>query len=156
MDHLLQLSASNLLLFGISFLIDELVLLDSIARIEQEHAFAGQTVAARAAGFLIITFDVLGQIVMDDKPDIGFVDAHAESDCGTDDSHFISQEKFLVTVALFRRQTGMIWFGSDPICAKPFGQIFSGLAGLAINDTAFFGPTFEEIVQLLVRLLFRQ
>ncbi len=83
-------------------------LLDHVAGAEEQHAFAGQAVAAGAAGFLVVALDVFGQIVMDDEADVGLVDAHAEGDGGADDAHFVAQEKFLVLGALARR-SGPAW-----------------------------------------------
>ena len=78
------------------FFLDEPRLLDHVAGAEEQHAFAGQAVAAGAAGFLVIALDVLRQIVVDDEADVGLVDAHAEGDGRADDAHLVAQEKLLV------------------------------------------------------------
>ena len=67
-----------------------------VAGAEEQQAFARQAVAARAAGFLVITFDVFRQVVVDDEADVRFVDAHAEGDGRADDAHFVAQKQFLV------------------------------------------------------------
>src|SRR6185312_14090739 len=82
MNDLLQLRAGNFALLRIGHLIDEPAIFHAVAGTEQQEAFARQTIAARAARFLVIAFDVFRQIVVDDKPHVRFVDAHAERDRG--------------------------------------------------------------------------
>ena len=45
---------------------------------------------------------------MDDEPDVGFVDSHAEGHCGDHDPHIVPQEIVLHLLSLDRRQAGMI------------------------------------------------
>ena len=78
------------------FFVNELRLLDHVAGAEEQDAFAGQSVAARAAGFLVIALDVFRQIVVDDEADVRLVDAHAEGDGRADHPHVVAQEKFLM------------------------------------------------------------
>ena len=92
MDHLLQLFAGDLLLLRVGLFVDEMRLLHHVAGAEKQHAFARQSVAAGAAGFLVVAFDVLRQVVMDDEADVRFVDAHAEGDGRADHAHFVAQE----------------------------------------------------------------
>ncbi len=45
---------------------------------------------------------------MDDEPDIGLIDTHAEGDGGTDDSDIATGEGFLVLLAGGVREAGMV------------------------------------------------
>src|SRR5688572_31634479 len=65
MDHLLQLVASNFPFACADLFIDELGILNRVARAEKQKAFAGQTVAARSSRFLIVAFDIFRQIIVD-------------------------------------------------------------------------------------------
>ena len=89
-DHLLQLLAGDLLLAWVRLLVDESHLLYGVAGVEEEQAFAGQAVAPGAAGFLIVALDGLRQVVVDDEPDVRFVDAHAEGDGGAHHPHLVA------------------------------------------------------------------
>ncbi len=52
---------------------------------KQRQRLGGRAIAARAADFLIIGLDRLGQVGMGDPADIGLVDPHAEGDRRHDD-----------------------------------------------------------------------
>ena len=57
------------------------------------------TLAAVAPGpsrLLIIPFERLGNVVMDDEPHVGLVDTHAESDRGDDHVGALHQEIVLI------------------------------------------------------------
>ena len=96
MDHLLELLARDALLSGSGFSSMNLRLLHHVAGAEKQQAFARQTIAPGAPGFLVVAFDVLRQIVMDDEAHVRFVDAHAERDRRANHAHFVAQKKFLV------------------------------------------------------------
>ena len=99
MDHLCAIARARSSAPGSVFSSMNAVCFSDVARAEEQHAFARQTVASRAAGFLIIAFDVLRQIVMDHEADVRFVDAHPERDRRADDAHFIAQEMLLIARA---------------------------------------------------------
>ncbi len=65
---------------------------------EQQQAMGRQTVPAGPADLLVVGFDALRQIVMDDKADVGLVDPHAEGDCRHDDLDIVADEELLVRV----------------------------------------------------------
>src|SRR5712671_93124 len=99
MNHLFQLGAGDLALFRIRFFVDKLALLDRIAGTEEENAITGQAIASGAAGFLVITFNILWQIVMHHKANIGFVNPHTEGDRRANDPDLVPQEKLLMAAA---------------------------------------------------------
>ncbi len=78
------------------FLVDEIVDLGDIRIAVKQGAVRGQTIAPRAPDFLIITFDALGQIVVDDKAHVRLVDAHPKGDGGDDDLRVVAGEGFLI------------------------------------------------------------
>ena len=95
---------------------------------EQQHAFARQAVAARAAGFLIVALDIFWQVVVDDEADVGFVDAHAERDGGADHADFVAEEQFLVFAAFLRRQARVIGFRALMPPRSAFGHALGAFA----------------------------
>ena len=84
----------------VGHLVDEAAVFDAVAGAEEQQAFARQTIAAGAAGFLVVALDVFRQIVVNDETHVGFVDAHAEGDRRADDADFVAQKSFLVARAL--------------------------------------------------------
>ena len=60
MDNLAELGASDRLFVRVRNLVEEVRLFRNIAGAEEEQAIAGQAVATRAAGFLIIALNVFG------------------------------------------------------------------------------------------------
>ena len=96
MNHLLQLRAGDFAFLRIRLFVNEPHLLHAVAGAEQQQAFARQTVAAGAAGFLIITFDVFRQIVVDHETHVRFVDAHAEGDGGANHARLVAEKCFLI------------------------------------------------------------
>ena len=57
---------------------------------------AGRPSRPDASGLLIVTFDVLWQVMMDHPADVGFVYAHAKGNRRANNPRFISEEKVLV------------------------------------------------------------
>src|SRR5207237_6727492 len=106
-DHGAQLLVRDALL-ALAFFLDETPLFDHIAHTEEQHALARQTIATCAPGFLIIPFDVLRQIVVNDKPDVRLVNTQAERDCGCDYACIIAQECFLIPCPFSRFHPGVI------------------------------------------------
>ena len=156
MDHLLQLLAGDLLFLRIGLFVNELRLLHHVAGAEEQHAFARQTVAARAAGFLVIALDVFRQVVMDDEADVRLVDAHAEGDGRADHAHVVAQKKFLMLGALLRRQPGVIRPRLHAVLGEIGGDALGGFARLAIDDAAFLRPRAEKCQHLVVGLVLRR
>ena len=118
---LLELFARDALFFRVGFLGNEGRLLSDIPRAVEQEAFTGQSVPPGPARFLVIAFDVLGQIVMDDETDIGFVDAHAEGDRRADDPHLIPQECILIVRTFFGGQPSMVGQRLDAVLSQ-FGR----------------------------------
>ena len=94
-DHGAQLLMRDVL-FAFAFFFDKAPLFYHVAYAEKQHAIARQAIAACASCFLIIPFDVLRQIVVNDEPNVRFVNTHAERNRRGDDTRIIAQECFLV------------------------------------------------------------
>ena len=140
--------------FGVAFVCDELELLGHVARAEVEDTIGRQSVASGSAGFLIVAFDILGHILVDDVADIGFVDTHAEGDCGANDFNLVADEGVLVFGAFERGHSGVIGEGFNAVLAEAFGERFGGFARVAIDDSAFEGFALDEAEDLLEYSLF--
>ena len=134
-DRLLQQQFADLLL-GDRFALHELFeLLDILVTVK------GQTVtlAAVAPGttrLLIIPFERLGNVVMDDEPHVGLVDTHAESDRGDDHVGALHQEIVLILGARGRIHARMIGQRLDAVGHQQLGQFLDLLAAQTIDDAA--------------------
>src|SRR4029077_19102898 len=95
MNHLLKLRSGDSR-FAFTLFVDEMELFGHIARAEQQHAFAWQSVPAGASGLLIIALQVFREIVVHHETDVWFVDAHSECNCRSNHADIVSQERFLI------------------------------------------------------------
>ncbi len=72
-------------------------------------------ITAGAAGFLIIGFDAFGQIQMDHKAYIRFIDTHTKGDGGDNNYPILAQEPLLVGLSQLGWQPGMIRQGGKAL-----------------------------------------
>src|SRR5213596_4224884 len=114
MNHVAQLFPRNALL-EFAFFLDEASLFHDIARAEEQLTFTGQAIAPGPPRFLIITLDVLRQIVMNNKTDIRFVDPHSERDRCRDYAYIVAQKLLLMFCPIPRLEPRMIWLRFDSV-----------------------------------------
>src|SRR5438034_11553126 len=95
MNRVAQLFLRDALL-AFAFFLDEAALFHHIARAEEQHAFTGQAIAPGPPRFLIITFDVLRQIVMNNKTDIMYVDTNSQSNRRPNYQSVVPQQESLM------------------------------------------------------------
>ena len=136
-QHAFELRERNLPFARVGLFVDEAQLLHAIAGAEEKQALARQAVAPGAARLLIIAFETLWQIVVDDEAHVRFVDAHAERDGGAHDPHFVAEESLLIARAIRRLHARVIGRRRDAIESQARRQILGRLAGETIDDAAF-------------------
>ena len=107
--------------------------MDVLIVIERD-AVALAAVATGTPRFLIVTFEALGNVVVDDEAHVGLVDAHAEGDGGHDDVNLFHQELVLVFLAGLAVQSGMVRQRLDAVDSKGLGQFLHFLAAEAVHD----------------------
>jgi predicted AAA+ superfamily ATPase len=90
------------------FLIDEVFYLLNISVTVQHQAMRFQPVPSGPSDFLVIAFNVFGQIEMNHETNIGFINPHAECNGSHDNLHIIPDKCFLVAVTFHSRQAGMV------------------------------------------------
>src|SRR6266516_2689324 len=150
MHDLLQLNADDLAFFRIGLLINEPAILDTVAGAEEEQTFTWQTVAARAARLLIVTLDILGQIVVDDEAHVRLVDPHAEGNGRADHTDLVAQKVLLITRALLAVQARVIRRRADSIRRELAREVLRRLPRLAIDDPALPPARADEVERLFV------
>ena len=156
MHHLLEHIAGDHLLVLISFLRNEARLLGNIRGVEKQYAFGRQSIAAGAAGFLIISLEVFWQIMMDHKPHIRFVDAHAEGNGGAHHTDLVANEGFLISRAHVFVQSRVICGGAHAVFIEHIGQPLGASAAGAINDAAVLRLFVDPLEHLPLRLRARE
>ena len=143
LHHPRQLLPDVPLLLRVLDLIDEVVLPDLVAVGVDEDALAGQSVPAGPARFLVVTLQGLGQVVVDDEADVGFVYAHAEGDGGDDDGYAVADEVFLGPAARVAVEPGVIGAGRQAPRVQVGGQGLGLLSGEAVDDGGLAAVSFQ-------------
>ena len=83
-------------IFRLADPIDEKLLNLPILEAVEKNALARPAIAPRSAGLLVVGFERARQVEMNDKADIGLVDAHAECDRRDRDRARRVHESFLI------------------------------------------------------------
>ena len=99
-----------------------------------EDAVGSRPVTSGASRLLIITFEVRRHVVVDDKADVGLVDAHAEGVGGHHHVCPVVEELLLVGMALLRGKAGVIARGGKTLLPQQLADVFHGFARGAIHD----------------------
>ena len=96
-----------------------------------------RSVAPRPPRFLIIFFQTLGHIVIDDERDIALIDAHAVRAGSNYDLHLAVNKRSLRCCPLPHRQSGMVARDIITMLPQQPETAFHILMGRTINDAAF-------------------
>ena len=113
-----------------------------------------QSIPSGTADLLVITFNALGQIIMQNKSDIGFIDSHSKGDGRHNDLNIFADKVFLVPPALDIREPGMIGFYGKACFGQGFCEIIHLFSSQAVNDPRLIGELFDEFGGLQDRICF--
>src|SRR3972149_3502542 len=112
---------------------------------EKEDTFALQPVSSCTPGLLIIPFNTLRQVIVNNIPDIRLVNAHSECDSSDDDFCIVTYKPFLILRPYFRSQACMIWKGPESFSLKPSGNVLHSLAALTIDNSRISLSIFQIV-----------
>ena len=101
--------------------IDHPIQADDICPRVEEDAIAGKAISSCPADLLVIALDGLWHVTVDDVPDVGLVDSHAERNGGAHDFDAIAAERVLHEGALFCFHAGVVGEGSDSETGEVLG-----------------------------------
>src|SRR5512147_1342275 len=93
------------------FLVDEIVELGDIRIAVKQETVRGQAVTPGTTDLLIIIFDALGQVEVNDEAYVGLVDAHAKGDGRNDDLRIVADEGILISFSFRIFESCVIWAG---------------------------------------------
>ena len=122
------------LLLGYRLALHELFELLNILVAVKGDAAALAAVAARTPRLLVIPLQALGNIVMDDETDVGFVNTHAESYRRHDDIGLLHQEGILIPRPCGGIHSRMVRQGLDAVGDEQFSQLLDLLAAETVDD----------------------
>ena len=100
----------------------------------ESDTFALTAVASGTTGFLIVAFQTLRDVVVDDKAHIGLVDTHAKRDGSHNHIDILLQEIVLRLTARTRIESGMIGSRLDVIGTEHGGQFLHLLARETVDN----------------------
>ena len=115
----------------------------------------GFAVAARPPRFLEVVFNAFGHIDVCDKPHVGFVNTHTESNRCADHGAGRIDKPRLIVVAHLTVHSGVIRPGINPAGHEFFGRALSFGARQTV-DNAAFAPVliFNKVRELVLRMIF--
>ena len=114
----------------------------------QQQAVGAQAIPAGAADLLVIAFDALRQIMMNDEAHVGFVDPHAKGDGGDHDGRLIAHEQALVLTPGGVVQARMVGERAVAVPVQLRGQGVHLLPRAAIDDARLVWMLGQEIEHL--------
>ena len=110
-------------------------------------------ISTGTSSLLIISFQGLRNVIMDDKADIRFVNTHTESDGGNDDIYLLHQEVVLCLGAECRVKTRMIRLCLDIIGTQYLRQFLYLFTGETVDNTALPRVLLDKLNDILVNIL---
>ena len=133
----------------LAHVVDEEALRDHILRAVQKHAVGALAVAPRAPGLLIVAFNVLGHVVVNHKPHVRLVDAHAEGVRGHHNAAVIHGERVLIAAALVVGQSRVVVRGAEAVALQAVADFLHLPARGAIDDAAHAAIAVQKFGQRL-------
>ena len=140
--RLLEEQSPNFL-FGDRLALHKFLKLDEVFLTIECDALSFASIAACTSSLLIVAFEALGHIVVDDVAHVGFVDAHTECNGCHDDIDILLEEGVLILATHSRIHTGMIGQRLDVVSFEYLGKLFNLFARKAIDDTRLAGTLLD-------------
>ena len=145
---------------GIQFLIipviiDKQLVCNHILAAVQQDTLRRFPVSACPARFLVIALHILRHVVMDDKPDIGFINSHSERVGRNNDSRPVVNEVLLIFLPLRIAQSRVIPGNRESICPQLLADLLHIFPGQAVDHSALPWMKLQKILHRLI-LVFRR
>ena len=118
-----------------------------------KQAFAFHSVPSCPSGFLVIIFYAFGNIEVDHKPDIGFIDPHSKGDSCHNNLYILVHELVLPVCPHLAVHPCMISHSLDVVGHQHIGKLFGGLPVEGIDDAAFAAVIMNEFDDALNGIL---
>ena len=105
-----------------------------IAVAPEQDALGGLSIPAGTSCLLVVFLERERQAVIDDKADVGLVDAHAEGIRRDDDRDIVLDKGLLCAGALVRLHTGVVGGSTEAVFEKRCCDLFGALPRPAVDD----------------------
>ena len=119
----------------------------------ESHTLTFTSISACSSGLLVIPFQALRHIIMNDKSYIRLVNTHSKSNRRNNHINVFLDEIILHSRTRRRIHSGMISAGIDTVRFQNFSQFFHFLPTQAINDTGLTGICFNELDNILINVI---
>ena len=123
---------------------DELLLGAPVGGGVEEDAVARLAVPAGAPGLLVVALEGLGQVVVDDEPDVRDVNPHPEGDRRHDDGGRLAREPFVGVAPNVVFEPRVVRQGFDPGVPQGGRHVLGLPAGEAVHDGGLAGLLAEH------------
>ena len=120
--------------FGGRAIVNHAALVDHVLQAISHPCIGGQTVTACASGFLVIPFNIFGQVQVRHKAHVRLVYAHAKGNGGHHHQGVFTRKTVLVALPDGVVKTGVIRQGFYAGLTQGTGHLFNALSGLAIHN----------------------
>ena len=107
-----------------------------LAAVEQD-AVCRSAVASGPACLLVVAFQILRHVVMDNEGDVGLVNSHTEGVGGDYDGRAVVEKAFLAALPFLIGKPGVVTHGGISPLNQGAAHLFHRLAGRAVDDAAF-------------------
>ena len=111
------------------------------------------TIPSGTTGFLIVAFDTLWDIMVDDKAHIGLIDAHTKGNGGHDHIHLFHQEHILILGTCFGIEPGMIGYSTHSIHLEYLGEFLDPFSAQTIDDSRLSLVLFYKTDDVRIHIL---
>src|SRR5574344_1114553 len=142
------------LLFCKRFALHKFLQLKNILKTVESNALSLPDVTACTPRLLIITFQRLRHIIMDNKTDIGLINTHSKRYCRNNNIYVLHQKFILVCSSCCCIQAGMIRQCLDSVNAQQLSHFLHLFAAKAIYYSALAGIIFDKLYNLFLSIYF--
>ena len=130
--------------FTLGALIDEMAVDYGVAAAVKQQAIRPLAIPPRTANLLIIALQVLGEVSVNDEPDVGLVDAHPERNGRHHQRRLVVKEALLVAAAHGVFQAGVIRQGGPAVRVERGAQLIGLLACTAVDNVGLAAEVFSN------------
>ena len=121
-----------------------------VGRRVNQQALGFESVAARAAGLLLVVLERSRRAGVNDEPDVRAIDAHPEGHGRDDDVGALAEERVLMAAALAVRKACVIGEGGVPDLGQPRRERIHLAARRAVDDARLAAMAGEHLDELLL------
>jgi len=125
-------------------LIDEMAVDHGVAAAVKQQAISPQAIPPSTANLLVIALQVFGEVGVNDEPDVGLVDSHAECNRRNHQRRFVVEEALLIPTTSIVFQAGVVGQRGPAARVEGGAQFIGLLARAAVDDVGLAATHFQK------------